>query len=232
MLELQASAGLYTHLDGAHSRIPIGELKIGAIALEQKHVLTNDIINDPRISDKKWAVNEGMSSFAGYPLLVGTRTIGVMAMFSRKPLTTGTAVALESIADLIAQGIGRKHAEDKLRASERDLSLIIETIPGLVWCAAPDGRAQLLESADWTTPARAPSLAHGSAGQISSTRTMRSRRCAGVVACCRNVASRYRSQCRLRRSDGVYRWFHVLGQAARDADRQSGSLVRLTDRYR
>lgn len=123
MLELRASAGLYTHINGAHSRIPIGQLKIGTIAREQKRVLTNDIINDPRISDKTWAANEGMSSFAGYPLLVGARTLGVMAMFSRKPLATGTAEALESIADLIANCIERKHAEDDLRLSERNLQM-------------------------------------------------------------------------------------------------------------
>src|SRR5580658_7178263 len=38
----------------------------------------------------------------------------------------------------------RKQAADKLRASERDLSLIIETIPGLIWCAAPDGELTYL----------------------------------------------------------------------------------------
>ena len=30
LLELQASAGMYTHLDGPHSRIQVGKLKIGA----------------------------------------------------------------------------------------------------------------------------------------------------------------------------------------------------------
>ena len=52
MLELQASAGMYTHLNGAHSLIPIGKLKIGLIAEEKKPHLTNDVLNDPRISDK------------------------------------------------------------------------------------------------------------------------------------------------------------------------------------
>src|SRR5262249_13606102 len=36
MLELQASAGMYTHLDGEHSRIPVGKFKIGLIAHEKK----------------------------------------------------------------------------------------------------------------------------------------------------------------------------------------------------
>ena len=49
VLELQASAGLYTHLDGPHSRIPVGHLKIGQIAAEKKPHLTNAVIGDPRI---------------------------------------------------------------------------------------------------------------------------------------------------------------------------------------
>jgi len=121
MLELRASAGLYTHLDGAHARIPMGTLKIGAIAKEKTPVICNDLLNDPRIIDKAWAEKEGMAGFAGYPLLIGARTLGVLAMFSRKPVTTQTIEVLASIADLIAQGIERKRAEDDLRATERRL---------------------------------------------------------------------------------------------------------------
>src|ERR1700737_2333364 len=46
VLELQASAGLYTRLDGEHARVPVGELKIGLIAEERKPHLTNDVLND------------------------------------------------------------------------------------------------------------------------------------------------------------------------------------------
>jgi PAS domain S-box-containing protein len=222
MLELRASAGLYSHLNGAHSRIPIGQYKIGTIAQEQKHVLTNDIINDPRISDKTWAVNEGMSSFAGYPLLVGTRTLGVVAMFSRKPLTMGTAEALASIADLIAHGIERKHAEYKLRASERDLSLIIETIPGLVWCAAPDGELNYLNQRILDYTGTSP----GEWAQLGWTKLLHPDDAeATALGWSRAVASGqpYDTQCRLRRSDGVYRWFRALGQAAHDS---AGGVVR------
>lgn len=38
MLELQASAGMYTHLDGPHSRIPVGKLRIGLIAEEKSRI--------------------------------------------------------------------------------------------------------------------------------------------------------------------------------------------------
>jgi PAS domain S-box-containing protein len=138
-LELQASAGMYTHLDGAHSQIPMGQFKIGMIAQERKPHLTNDVLNDPRISDRAWAEKEGVASFAGYPLSVGDRTIGVLAMFSRKPVTPETTETLASAADLIAQGIERKHAEDKLYDSERSLRQLTETIPQMLWSAEVDG---------------------------------------------------------------------------------------------
>src|SRR4029434_1949044 len=114
MLELQASAGRYTHLDGPHSRIPIGKLKIGLIAQEKKPYLANDVMNDPRVTDKAWAQNEGMVSFAGYPLVVQDRVVGVMAMFARQRLSADTLDTLASVADSIAQVIERNSAGDEL----------------------------------------------------------------------------------------------------------------------
>ena len=122
VLTLEASAGLYTHLDGAHGRIAVGSLKIGLIAQERRPHLTNDVSNDPRVSDKTWASREGMVAFAGYPLIVGDRVVGVMAMFARRPLAPDDLETLGSIADSIAQGIERKRSEDALRRSEAYLA--------------------------------------------------------------------------------------------------------------
>jgi diguanylate cyclase (GGDEF)-like protein/PAS domain S-box-containing protein len=115
VLELQASAGMYTHLDGPHSRVPVGELKIGLIAQERQPHLTNAVTSDPRVSDREWAKREGMVAFAGHPLIVENRVVGVMAMFARQALTEDTAEALASVADTIAQGIERRRAEEQLR---------------------------------------------------------------------------------------------------------------------
>ena len=122
MLELQASAGMYTHLDGPHSRTQVGELKIGLIAEEKKPHLTNDVVNDPRVSDKAWAQNQGMVSFAGYPLIVQDRVVGVMAMFARQRLSAATLDTLASVADSIAQGIERKRTEEALRKAQGELA--------------------------------------------------------------------------------------------------------------
>jgi PAS domain S-box-containing protein len=122
VLELEASAGLYTHLDGQHARIPLGSFKIGLIAAEQKPHLTNSVQSDGRVSDKDWARQEGMISFAGYPLLVEGRTVGVIAMFARQSLELDIIEALESVAPIITQGVERKRTQDTLRETQAELA--------------------------------------------------------------------------------------------------------------
>ncbi|WP_164001748.1 GAF domain-containing protein [Pyxidicoccus caerfyrddinensis] len=124
VLELQASAGQYTHLDGPHARVPVGQFKIGLIAREAKPHLTNDVQQDSRVGDREWAKREGMVSFAGYPLIVDSKVIGVMAMFSRVPLKEGTLSALNSIADSIAVGIQRKRAEARAHEESETLDIL------------------------------------------------------------------------------------------------------------
>lgn len=114
VLELQASAGLYTHLDGHHSRIPVGTLKVGLIAKGGLPELTNNLANDSNVGDRDWVKREGMVAFIGYPLFVESRLVGVMAMFSRNRLPDDTLELLGSIADSIAQGIVRKRVEEKV----------------------------------------------------------------------------------------------------------------------
>ena len=121
-LELQASAGMYTHLDGPHSRISVGQFKIGRIAEERKPHFTNDAQNDPRVSDQAWTRKEKLISFAGYPLVLEDRLVGVMGMFSQKPLVESTLESLSVAAGTIAQGIERKRAEEALRRSENYLA--------------------------------------------------------------------------------------------------------------
>jgi len=106
-LRLLASAGAYTHLDGPHSRVPVGALKIGLIASERSPHLTNSVIGDVRVADEDWARREGMVAFAGYPLIVEGTLVGVMAMFAKHALPESTLVALETVGNVIALAIDR-----------------------------------------------------------------------------------------------------------------------------
>ncbi|MEP7125398.1 MAG: PAS domain-containing protein [Byssovorax sp.] len=115
-LVLRASSGLYTHVDGPHGRVPVGALKIGLIAQERAAHLTNDVLTDPRVGDKAWAARERMVAFAGYPLIVDDRVVGVMAMFSRTALGPETLHALAYVADAIAMGIERRSSEEQRTA--------------------------------------------------------------------------------------------------------------------
>ncbi|MBV8887705.1 MAG: EAL domain-containing protein [Chroococcidiopsidaceae cyanobacterium CP_BM_RX_35] len=133
VLELFASAGLYTHLDGPHSRVAMGQLKIGRIAQNRQPHLTNTVIGDPNVSDQEWAAQTGMVAFAGYPLLVEDAVVGVMAMFAQQPLTEFTLNRLSTIATSIAQCIQRKKIEAALEESQGRLTALIDSLPGIAF---------------------------------------------------------------------------------------------------
>ena len=113
VLYLRASAGLYTHLDGGHSRVPIGQFKIGRIAAERLPHLTNAVLGDALVNDQAWAKRERMVAFAGYPLMIEGRIVGVMAVFSRHTLPNSTLDAMGAAAKAIALGIDHKQSEQE-----------------------------------------------------------------------------------------------------------------------
>jgi PAS domain S-box-containing protein len=127
----------------------------------------------------------------------------------------------------------RKRAEEALRASERDLSLIVETIPGLVWCAAPDGELNYLNRRLLDYTGTSPD-AWTQLGWTNLLHPDDAKRTAQAWAHAVATGQPHEAQCRFRRSDGVYRWFQVLGQAARDSEggvvRWYGLLIDIDDR--
>jgi signal transduction histidine kinase/ActR/RegA family two-component response regulator len=121
-LVLSASAGLYTGLDEPHGRVSAGsKYKVAMIARDRQPHLTNDVLRDPNIGDPVWAHEQGISAFAGYPLIVEDRVVGVMAMFARSPMAPATVTALASVADGIAHSIERDHAETLMKHYARNL---------------------------------------------------------------------------------------------------------------
>ncbi|WP_414753245.1 PAS domain S-box protein [Anabaena sp. CCY 9910] len=133
LLELQVSSGRYTHLDGSHRCIPVGQCKIGLIAQIGKPHLTNSVQTDPLISNPDWAKQEGIVAFAGYPLIVENETLGVIAMFSCQALSESHFQALGIAANQIAIGIKRQQTEAALRHSEERFRNLVETSSDWVW---------------------------------------------------------------------------------------------------
>ena len=86
-LLLKFSAGKYKNISGEFSKILIDSLKIGPVIKTKKAVVTNDVVNDPRVKYQDWAKKEKLKSFAAYPLIYKKKSIAVLAMFSKKKLT-------------------------------------------------------------------------------------------------------------------------------------------------
>jgi signal transduction histidine kinase len=83
-----------------------------------------------------------MRALAGHPLIIEGRLVGVLGMFARKVLEPDTLEALESVAERIAQGIGRKLAAEKIRQNAAKLSRANEVLRRSLDALARDKRLQ------------------------------------------------------------------------------------------
>ena len=139
MPELQASAGEPAGINGTEYEMPIDQPGIARIAAERRPILTNEISDDPLISEHKWAQREGIEAFAGHPIIMGERVVGVVALSARHSLSEGTLHALASVANDIALGIERHRAENALRQSERRFRSLIENSSDIITILRADG---------------------------------------------------------------------------------------------
>jgi PAS domain S-box-containing protein len=220
ILVLRASRGLYTHLDGPHGRVPVGALEIGLIARERAPHLTNDVLSDPRVGDKAWAAGEGLVAFAGYPLIVDERVVGVMAMFSRSPLGAEALHALGRVADAIALGINRRSSEElthQLQQSKERYRSLIEATTQTVWIASPEGEMvgpqpgwaaltgqsqEQYQGHGWTLAVHPDDRAHTTTLWSEAVRS-------GELFVCEH---------RVRRHDGEWRYFRAKSTPVREPD--------------
>ncbi|SDU55633.1 response regulator [Desulfobacula phenolica] len=134
VLVLQASAGMYTRINGKHSRKSVAcTNKIGKIFLSKSPHTTNTIMGDLLICDQEWARQEKIVSFAGHPLVVDDKVIGVVAIFSKNILSNMVMKSLESVANAISLGVRRKLSEASLLASETRFRDLIEDTVDWIW---------------------------------------------------------------------------------------------------
>lgn len=115
-LILDASAPPIAGGELGEDRMPVGNFGVGRIAQSGKPWVTDDVAN-AGLSD--WIRRQGLTSYAGYPIEVDGKIVGVLVALGRNPFVEAVVQALASEAGKIGQFIARKGAERELiRAKE------------------------------------------------------------------------------------------------------------------
>jgi|GEM_PF-1953588 len=114
LLEQQAVAGDHTPTDDFPPLISPGVSMIGFIAHTQQPYLSNTVRHDLCVANPKWVDQERVIAFAGYPLIVEDRLVGVMAVFRRQPFTDAAYTILDWVANDVAVAIDRAWAREEL----------------------------------------------------------------------------------------------------------------------
>jgi signal transduction histidine kinase len=99
-LHLRASAGFADAPDGARARIPALDPRSTVIAalLRREMVVLDDISVDSGVLWADWLISRGVRSYAGFPLVVGGRFVGVMAVLGRAGWSPPVLAALRVLA--------------------------------------------------------------------------------------------------------------------------------------
>jgi PAS domain S-box-containing protein len=113
----------------------------------------------------------------------------------------------------------RKRAEEALRASEQSLRLVVDSIPGLVSTMNASGEPQLFNRQLLEYFGRTPEeLRNWATGDLvhpdDLRRVIADNTAQGVI----ETENPYDIELRIRRADGVYRWFQVRNHPVRDAE--------------
>ena len=101
-LKLIASSGLYTRLDGDFATVPMGAYKVGKIAQHGIPFLSNQLAQESWVKDRNWAIEHEISGFAGLPLTIAGKAIGVLAVFSHNRMKAEFLEALKILCSSVA----------------------------------------------------------------------------------------------------------------------------------
>ncbi len=123
ILELQASAGVYTHLSGHYQQIALGQFLIGRVATSRQAVWSDEIEEHPWVTRPEWFRRQGITAFVGYPLWVDEQLVGLLALFSDAPISRSLEAPLNSITHSLGLAIVYNQQQRRLLQSLHELSL-------------------------------------------------------------------------------------------------------------
>jgi formate hydrogenlyase transcriptional activator len=215
---------------------PIGPNRgsCGTAVFLKKRVIIQDVAKDPRWPDdaRSVALEHGVCAAWSEPLISKSgEVLGTFCISYPEPRTPNSRdlELIEAAGHIARIAIGRQRSQealktalDEIKNSETKLRHVIDAIPTLAWCNLPDGPNEFLNKRWHEYTGLSPEESHGWGWQAAFHPE-------DIPA----VMKRWREllvsgepgeiEARLRRHDGVYRWFLIRVEPFRD---ESGKLVR------
>ncbi|MFJ7713860.1 GAF domain-containing protein [Methylobacterium sp. NPDC014830] len=184
------------------------------------------IFNEPQTHPDRIGTPPGhppLKAFLGVPLRRDGRTIGMIGLGNRAGgYRPEDLEAAEALAPAILQALLRKRTADTLRESEERFRTLTELVPSLLWDADPQGRTALVNRR-WTEYTGQTLAEVQNGGWLAVIHPDDAQETARIFADAYATGHGLERQHRIRRRDGVYRWFLVRHAPARDAE---GGILR------
>jgi PAS domain S-box-containing protein len=209
-LELQATAGISPALDAAQDHVKVAEDQvIGRVAQQALPMVSHNVQDDPRLSDLDWARPEGITAFAGYPLLLNGHVLGVLGMFAGHVLSDSVLSELDTLASGLSQWMQRKRAEEDLHAT-------VDLNPQSPWTANADGSLKSF-SDRWLLLTGLNVAAALNGGWMAAVHLGDRPTTAAAWLQAVQTGEPYDLEHRIRLADGEYRWMRSRAYPRRDA---------------
>src|SRR5713226_2504082 len=210
----------------------------GTAAFTRKRVIISDISKDPRwprddrgLAARRLVLDHGLRASWSEPLISNGEVLGTFCIAYSQPRTpNGRDLELIEAAGHIARiAIERQRSQEFLRSaletirnSETKLRQVIDAIPTLAWCNLPDGPNEFLNKRWHEYTGLSHEQSNGWGWQVAFhpedvpplMEKWRELLVSGEPG---------EMEARLRRRDGVYRWFLIRVEPFRDGH---GQLVR------
>jgi len=251
----RCASAMVQYLNAAHARIWVTEgddpqLKLQAaagklgdaqtqykpLAVENANLAKPVIVNDlhSQLSSLNAQLEKGIVAYAGYPLVLEDRPVGLMSLFSCVPLSEATLQEMGSVAHGIALFIERKRSAEALDLSEFKYRSVIENIKEIIFQVDENGCWTFLNPAwqDITGFKLKDTLGTRVAEYVHPED--RERHWDLFQQLIQRKQSYFRDETRYLATDGTFRWVEVYAQPTLDSNvfGTSGTIRDITERKR
>ena len=131
-LHLKASAGAINDTGSAANQVT-KLLPDKFLTADSQPVLLNNLSKDAVLPCWEWVEREGIVAYAGYPLRLENRLMGLISIYSHTPLSQAVIQEMASVANGMALCIENKRAEEALDASEVKYRSMLEGLKEIVY---------------------------------------------------------------------------------------------------